>query len=120
MNTMTSLIPNHVSAMLMDPLICFAMMALVNVTAKKTLSETNVPNVLLSILDSPIVKLACAMPMALSITLVMQLANVLAMITLLARNVTNVLMDLLNFQLVTNVLLTTMVSLNAKVILTIN
>ena len=104
MNTTTSLTHNLVDVMLRVQLICFVMMALVNAIAKKMLSETNVPNVLLNTLDSLIVRLACAMLMGQLTTLVMLMASVLAMPMLLERNVTNVLMELLNSLLVTNVL----------------
>ena len=86
-----------------------------NVIAKKTLSETNVPNVLLSILDFQIVRHACAMPTDPLTILVTTMENVLAMPMLKERNVTNVLWDMLNFQPVINVMQIIMVSLNAKV-----
>ena len=86
-----------------------------NVDAKKTLLETNVPNVLLNILLFQLVMLACVTLKDPLTTLVMTMASVPAMIMLKERNATNVLMDTLSFPLVTNALLITMDSPNAKV-----
>jgi hypothetical protein len=75
-----------------------------NVIVTPILLETNVPNALLNILHSPLVKLACAMLMDLKIILVMKMENVFVTPMSLETNANNVLLDLWNSQPATSVL----------------
>jgi hypothetical protein len=75
-----------------------------NVIVTPILLETNVPNALLNILHSPLVKLACAMLMDLKIILVMKMENVFVTLMSLETNANNVLLDLSNSQPATSVL----------------
>merc|ERR1719367_1318689 len=71
-----------------------------NVVATPTLLETNVPNALLNILHSQLVKFVCAMLRDLKITLVMKMENAFVTLTLLETSVINVMVDFLDSLLV--------------------
>ena len=109
-------------------------MAVENVLVRPTLLVTSVTNVPLNIMDSQNVKvcqcfisslhccilvicffqIACAMLTVQWTILVMKMANVLAMLMWPVRSAINVLQELLNFQVVTSVLQTIMISPTVK------
>lgn len=99
-----SLIQNFVNVTLRDQLEQNVTMEVENVIAKKMLLEINVPNVLLNIMDSLLVKIVCVTLRDQLTILVTKMENAPAMTISPEKNATSVQRDMSNFLGATSVL----------------